>query len=94
MTLYLLERVQVGAVNDHVNLGDVIGYAAGTHNGIIRTYNEDRLAIVLNYKLKNEDSVVSCNFFGIYDGHGGVSVADYLKNNLHKQVLFKLLDFC
>jgi len=65
---------------------DILAYAAGTHNGIIRNYNEDRLAIVLNYKLKskNGDPVI-CNFFGIYDGHGGVSVADYLKNNLHKQ---------
>ena len=61
-------------------------YAAGTHNGIIRSYNEDRLAIVLNYKLKSDDKAFSCNFFGIYDGHGGVSVADFLKNNLHTQV--------
>jgi protein phosphatase 2C family protein 2/3 len=66
-----------------------LAYAAGTHNGIIRNYNEDRLAIVLNYKLKPKagDPVI-CNFFGIYDGHGGVSVADYLKNNLHKQVVY------
>ena len=64
-----------------------MAYAAGTHNGIIRTYNEDRLAIVLNYKLKvSALDYTSCNFFGIYDGHGGASVADYLKNNLHKTV--------
>jgi protein phosphatase 2C family protein 2/3 len=69
----------------------VLAYAAGTHNGIVRTYNEDRLAIVLNYKVKISEAVISCcNFFGVYDGHGGVSTADYLKNMLHKTVSLKI----
>lgn len=67
-------------------LGGVLAYAAGTHNGIIRAYNEDRLAIVLNFKVRTEEEVIPCNFFGIYDGHGGISSADYLKNSLHKSV--------
>jgi protein phosphatase 2C family protein 2/3 len=25
----------------------------------------------------------SCSFFGIYDGHGGSSCAEFLKDNLH-----------
>lgn len=28
-----------------------------------------------------------CSFFGIYDGHGGAACADYLRDNLHHNVL-------
>lgn len=24
-----------------------------------------------------------CSFFGVYDGHGGASCADFLRDNLH-----------
>jgi protein phosphatase 2C family protein 2/3 len=30
--------------------GNVISYAANTHNGISRSYNEDRISIVLDLK--------------------------------------------
>jgi len=30
--------------------GSIISYAANTHNGIIRPYNEDRISIVLDLK--------------------------------------------
>ena len=41
-----------------------------------RTYNEDRVAIILNImKPKNKEMQneywPKCSFFGIYDGHGG-----------------------
>lgn len=28
-----------------------------------------------------------CSFFGVYDGHGGVACADFLRDNLHKYVV-------
>jgi protein phosphatase 2C family protein 2/3 len=28
-----------------------------------------------------------CSFFGIYDGHGGASCADFLRDNLHKMII-------
>lgn len=34
--------------------GNIISYAANTHNGIMRDYNEDRISIVLDLK-KNYD---------------------------------------
>ena len=65
----------------HSSNGLIKTYSAGTHNGLIRNYNEDRLSIVLNYKVQMTKSHCECcNFFGIYDGHGGYSVADNLKN--------------
>lgn len=71
----------------HSNNGNIKAYSAGTHNGLIRNYNEDRLSIVLNYKVDlGNNHLVGCNFFGIYDGHGGYTAADNLKNYLHKNI--------
>ena len=72
----------------------VRGYAANTHQGLIRNYNEDRVSIILNImqpesKMKrdpiNGDSLPwpVCSFFGIYDGHGGSQCADFLRDSLH-----------
>lgn len=77
----------------HSYNGDIKAYSAGTHNGIVRQYNEDRLSIVLNYKVEiNKNKIKGCNFFGIYDGHGGYYAADILKSTLHK-TLFTTQDF-
>lgn len=65
-------------------------YAACTNQGPCRTYNEDRVAIILNTS-KPEHCTVEWKkpaFFGVYDGHGGVACADYLRDNLHS-FLFK-----
>jgi len=54
--------------------GVVVSYAANTHQGIIRNYNEDRVSIILNIiKPKNKEVAhwPRCSFFGVYDGHGG-----------------------
>ncbi len=63
-------------------------YAANTHNGIIRSYNEDRISIVLDLKnprLKlNSDQRIQ--FFAIFDGHGGVGCSEYLRDNLHNMI--------
>lgn len=55
--------------------GIIAGYAANTNQGIIRTYNEDRVSIILNIvKPKGKEHITKwpkCSFFAIYDGHGG-----------------------
>lgn len=64
----------------------VVAYAANTNQGIIRTYNEDRVSIILNIlKPPNRlnEEWPKCSFFGIYDGHGGSGCADFLRDNLH-----------
>lgn len=75
--------------------GVVASYAANTHQGIIRNYNEDRVSIILNIiKPKFKDTVYwpRCSFFGVYDGHGGAACADYLRDQLH-QLIVKHADF-
>ena len=57
--------------------GIILSYAANTHQGIQRNYNEDRVSIILNMtqpqkkKLKEGEKWPKCSFFAVYDGHGG-----------------------
>ena len=72
--------------------GVVKAYAANTNQGIIRDYNEDRVSIILNImKPKNKANLEiewpQICFFGVFDGHGGASCADYLRDNLHNFVI-------
>lgn len=30
---------------------------------------------------------MTANYFSIFDGHGGETIANYLKDNLHKQII-------
>ena len=64
--------------------GLITSYAANTHQGIQRNYNEDRVSIILNMtKPSSRKDVVSwpkCSYCAIYDGHGGSACADFLKD--------------
>jgi len=65
-------------------------YSVNTTNGMIRTYNEDRVSIVINIKRKTDWKAPrwpNCSYFSVFDGHGGALCADFLKDNLHKLIL-------
>ena len=52
----------------------------------MRNYNEDRVSIILNImkpQNRKDEKWPKCSFFGVYDGHGGVKCADFLRDNLH-----------
>jgi protein phosphatase 2C family protein 2/3 len=74
------------------SFGVVSAYAANTHNGIARPYNEDRISIVLDMKKHHgtpkatplQDKKVS--FFAIFDGHGGTGCPEFLRDHLHQFV--------
>lgn len=76
--------------------GVIKAYSANTHQGLIRNYNEDRVAIILNI-IKPANKKIqewpSCSFFAIYDGHGGSKCAEFLRDNLHHYVIFSLRNF-
>ena len=62
-------------------------YAANTHNGIVRNYNEDRISIVLDLKKPNAlHAHRKIQFFAIFDGHGGLGCSQFLRDNLHTMV--------
>lgn len=69
--------------------GQVKGYVASTSQGVVRSYNEDRLAIVLKIssELALTDPSFKCSFFGLFDGHGGPECSDYLRDNLHQYII-------
>lgn len=56
---------------------------AETDKGLIRDYNEDKTTIIHD----NSNLASPVHFFGLYDGHGGVRCADFLKQNLHTFIL-------
>lgn len=65
-------------------------YAANTNQGVFRNYNEDRVSIILNITkptFKEIDDWPTCSFFAVYDGHGGASCADFLRDNLHQFIV-------
>ena len=71
----------------------ISGYGANTYNGIARNYNEDRLKIILDYKLNriitdSNGKMVNpqISYFAIYDGHGGNKCSNFLQENLHKYI--------
>ena len=70
--------------------GVVSSYAANTHQGIVRNYNEDRVSIILNIikpKFKQVADWPRCSFFAVYDGHGGAACADFLRDQLHQLIV-------
>ena len=70
--------------------GIVRAYAANTNQGLVRTYNEDRVSIILNIvKPAHRENEIwpKCSFFGVYDGHGGSACAEFLRDNLHHFVI-------
>ena len=70
--------------------GIVRAYAANTNQGLVRTYNEDRVSIILNIvkpENRKNETWPKCSFFGVYDGHGGHACAEFLRDNLHHYVI-------
>jgi protein phosphatase 2C family protein 2/3 len=67
--------------------GHVYAYASNAHQGLLRPYNEDFVAVVPelrkpaasggNYQAKK------VSYFGLFDGHGGSGCAHFLRDNLH-----------
>ena len=71
------------------SIGYIRAYSANTYQGIIRNYNEDRVSIILN--ITQPPNYVGnwpqCSYFGIYDGHGGSTCADFLRDKLHNFII-------
>jgi serine/threonine protein phosphatase PrpC len=61
--------------------GRVCAFAGNTSSGPFKTYNEDRISMIAQFSKKGSPQPA---FFAIYDGHGGCSCADFLKDNLHQ----------
>lgn len=67
--------------------GQVYAYATNTHDGLVRAYNEDYIAVVPDLRkpanLGGNYQSKKVSYFGLFDGHGGNGCAQYLRDNLH-----------
>lgn len=65
-------------------------FATNSTAGVVRNYNEDRVSIMINIP-KDPNKIISywpsCSIFAVYDGHGGSDCADYLRDNLHNDII-------
>ena len=76
--------------------GPVRSFAANTNVGTVRKVNEDRISIILNViqpttkipKVPSE-KWPKLQIFGVFDGHGGSKCAEYLKENLHNNIILQ-----
>jgi protein phosphatase PTC2/3 len=74
----------------------VKAFAANTNVGTVRKTNEDRISIILNViqpatktpKLSAEQWP-RLQIFGVFDGHGGSKCAEYLKDQLHNNIIIQ-----
>lgn len=75
------------------DFGAVKAFSVNTHQGTVRSYNEDRVSILLNAQQRFENlqskGVSHCSMFGVYDGHGGAECCNFLKENQHNYLLNK-----
>lgn len=85
----IIPKVQPSKISSKQQ-GFVLSYAANTHNGTSRNYNEDRISIVLDLKKPGSKpdeplapGIKQASFFAVFDGHGGHGCAEFLRDNLH-----------
>jgi protein phosphatase 2C len=57
-----------------------------------RDENEDHHKIILNLDGKNPE-LSNINFYGVFDGHGGAYISEFLMNNLYKYFIKKKVKY-
>jgi len=85
----------VGCANVYTkDFGRIQAFSVNTHQGKVREYNEDRVSILLNSQQRYPNiaqlGISNCNFFAVYDGHGGEACCNFLKEKLHGEIISKL----
>jgi protein phosphatase 2C family protein 2/3 len=56
---------------------------------MMKNYNEDRVSIIMNISKPNyKGRWPKCSYFAVFDGHGGSMCSDFLKDNMHKYVIY------
>lgn len=55
---------------------------------MVKDYNEDRVSIIMNITKPNyKGRWPKCSYFAVFDGHGGDTCSNFLKDNMHRYVL-------
>ena len=66
-------------------------FAVNSYQGIIKNYNEDKVSMILSIKRPKtyppEKKWPNISYFGLFDGHGGSSCGNFLRDNLHNYII-------
>lgn len=88
---------KVETSSNHFNR--IVAYGVNSYNGIFKNTNEDKIKVILDYKLNKSIKAANGNiinpkisYFGIYDGHGGSKCSTFLQERLDS-LLFKFNKF-
>lgn len=74
--------------------GVVEAFGICTTQGIVKNFNEDAVSIIMNVvqdqkavNISKEVANHNFSYFSVFDGHGGDACVNYLKEQLHFQIL-------
>ena len=88
---------KVETSSNHFNR--IVAYGVNSYNGIFKNTNEDKIKVILDYKLNKSIKAANGNiinpkisYFGIYDGHGGSKCSTFLQERLDS-LLFNSTNF-
>ena len=65
-------------------------FAVNSYEGLIRNYNEDKVSIILTIKKPKdfkEEYWPKISYMALFDGHGGNSCSNFLRDNLHNYII-------
>ena len=65
-------------------------FAVNSYEGLIRNYNEDKVSIILTIKKPKdfkEEYWPKISYMALFDGHGGNTCSNFLRDNLHNYII-------
>ena len=71
----------------NTSFGGIKMYGVNSYRGLVKSYNEDRVSIILNLpKPQNFQGAYwpkNCSIFSLFDGHLGSGCCSFLRDNFH-----------
>ncbi len=69
----------------------IYGFGVSSSEGTTREYNEDRYIVIDNAPMPSNCSVIQSwkriNMFAVFDGHGGHSCVDFVKEKIYSEIV-------
>ena len=82
---YPLVKTSRNSINKYIK-----SFAVNSYQGLKRNYNEDKVSIILTIKKPKNfigENWPKISYLAIFDGHGGNSCSNFLRDNLHNYII-------
>ena len=82
---YPLVKTSRHSINKYIK-----SFAVNSYQGLKRNYNEDKVSIILTIKKPKNflgENWPKISYLAIFDGHGGNSCSNFLRDNLHNYII-------